>query len=229
MPFPQPPTVPGAGQYSVPTPVFAPQQPTQQLPPLNAGQGPSPAPQAPTVASGAPVGAVPIYTGGNVGPWGAGSGSSMFGGGFGGLPSLAGAFSAARNMISGNAAGIAGGLIGGLMGGPVGAIAGRYAGNRFFGGPSDAGLPSAWGPGAAYDQMYSAAQDAQAGGMQNTSPEDLAALQERMQGGRRGFGSYRGSGGFVTGVIDPSSLGSYEGSGMDRSRAPQTAADNQMQ
>lgn len=208
MPFPEVPVVPGADQYAVPTPVFAPPQPSQPLPAL--GFGPSqptqPVQQAPSAPPNA-VGAVPIYTGGNVGPWGAGAGMGMFGGG--GLPSLAGAFQAARGLVSGSAAGLVGGLLGTAVAGPLGGLAGRYLGNEFFGGQQ----PTQETP--AFDM---------------TPRSDLNALERAMreQQGRTGFGTYRGGSGFVTGVIDPSSMGIYEGSGMERSRAPQTSAMNQL-
>lgn len=208
MPFPQPPPVGAGNEYAVPTPVFAPQQPQQPLPQIGFAPQQAQPPSAPPPQYGGAIGAVPVFTGGNVGPWGAGAGAGMFGSGFGGLPSLAGAFGAARNMIS-SGAGLVGGLLGGAVGGPVGAIAGRFLGNRFFGGEQAQEQPPA------FDM---------------TPRSDLNALERslREQGANRGFGTYRGGDGFVTGVIDPASVGIYEGSGMERSRAPQTSAMNQM-
>lgn len=140
-------------------------------------------------------------TQGMTGRHGAMSGSPMFNGLS--LPN----FGQMGDMVS---SGLGNPMVAGVLGGAItglpGALLGRALANRFGAGETGPDGPE----------------------IRSTSRSDLNDLEDRMGLDRRGFSSYRGSGGNVIGLIDPSSLGIYEGSGHDRSRAPQTSADRQM-
>lgn len=137
---------------------------------------------------------------GRVGPHGAMSDSPMFNGL--GLPN----FGQMGDMIAGGLGSpMVAGMLGGAVAGLPGMLLGRTLANRFGGGETGPNGPE----------------------IRSTSRGDLNDLEDRMGISRRGFGSYRGGAGNVIGLIDPSSLPIYEGSGHDTSRAPRTSADRQ--
>lgn len=109
------------------------------------------------------------------------------------------------SIVGGLSSPMAAGMIGGAVAGLPGMLLGRAIANRLGGNEEGGAGPT----------------------MRRTSRSDLNDLEDRMGIGQGGFRSYRGSGGNVIGLVDPNSLGIYEGSGHDRSRAPQTSADRQ--
>lgn len=152
------------------------------------------------------------------------------------------------SLVGGTVAGPAGSVIGGLYG-P------RFLGGTPS--YTDTYVPLSLSDIAADQSIIGAPRTVYGGypgSMRNTSPADLAALQarfdaqsdpenipsperltelgeqfeDRLDQMRTAWGARRGGAGFVTGEIAPGSLGIFEGSRMDESRAPQTAAQNQM-
>lgn len=140
-------------------------------------------------------------TQGMTGRHGAGSPTAMFNSMA--LPNFG---SLGERIASGLTSPMAAGVVGGAVAGLPGMLLGRALASRLGGEEQESAGPT----------------------MRRTSRGDLNDLEDRMGLGRGGFRSYRGSGGNVIGLMDPSSLGIYEGSGHDRSRAPQTSADRQM-
>ena len=162
-----------------------------------------------------------------------------------------------NNRFAGGLLGsLAGGMVAGPMGSIVGGLYGPQflGGTPNF---TDTYLPQSLSNIATEQSIIGAPRTVYGGypgSMRNTSPADLAALQarfdaqsdpenipsperlaelgeqfqDRLDQMRPAWGAQRGNAGFVTGTIDPGSLGIFEGSRMDESRAPQTAAQNQM-